>query len=539
MAGSTPADHRSTADSLVYSDTDESLAKLRLTLSTFADLHEFPLSDVEVKNKIDEMRDWVEKQKKSSDEKAKKELVQNMGKVATSTVNGIQKIKGGDALGGTLEMVSGYLVFAGEMVGGPIGAAVGAITGTICSIIGAIFAASKPHQPSFIEQVAEVVHKELVQFNSKLQDQKYDGLKRRVSDQSAQLQKMKLGDELDDPNLWNDYVQFMGELGNRIQSPLPYKYSDNLTNDTDVADFVRALMTYCKAFSCFNSLLLIAKGTFADLGSEHKEDDEKADRKIDGQKQDLEKKLSFLFGEKYLTFLGRLPSEEGKLTKLVAFSRNAEARLIVKMTTRGFGFPEILDYEAVEKKAEIVSRQSVKLKLENHPIVFPIRSINRRRSVMQFINETQYPMKVIGGTYPESVKQKFTRVLQPRSSSIWRPNASFGGYVLIYLDGKLRPDDEPDSADKTRVIEFAYKCLGVYIQDKTCSEFTRGRDTYDKVERRKGPENVYWKTNEVHHMASAIRQTKIVGRRTIIYRWRLVFQDFDPSIDIVTQAPNG
>ena len=89
MAGSTPADHRSTADSLVYSDTDESLAKLRLTLSTFADLHEFPLSDVEVKNKIDEMRDWVEKQKKSSDEKAKKELVQNMGKVATSTVNGI------------------------------------------------------------------------------------------------------------------------------------------------------------------------------------------------------------------------------------------------------------------------------------------------------------------------------------------------------------------------------------------------------------------------------------------------------------------
>ena len=302
-----------------------------------------------------------------------------------------------------------------------------------------------------------------------------------MSDQTAQLQKMKPGEKLDDPNLWNDYVQFMGELGNRIQSPLPYKYSDNLTNDTDVADFVRALMTYCKAFSCFNSLLLIAKGTFADLGSEHKEDDEKADRKIDGQKQDLEKKLSFLFGEKYLTFLGRLPSEEGKLTKLVAFSRNAEARRIVKMTTRGFGFPEILDYEAVESKAEIVSRQSVTLKLEGYPNIFDFSRINGRIGVMQFINETQYPMKVIGG-----VKKKFTQVLQPRSSSdldISHPCA--GGYVLIYLDGKLRPDDEPHSADETMVIEFAYYLgfgkPGINIQNKTCGEFTRGEDAYKKV----------------------------------------------------------
>ena len=246
-----PADHRSTADSLVYSDTDESLAKLRLSLSTFASLHEFPLSDVEVKNKIDEMRDWVEKQKKSSDEKAKKELVQNMGKVATSTVNGIQKIEGGDALGGTLEMVSVYLGFAGEMVGGPIGAAVGAIAGTICSIMGAIFAASKPHQPSFIEQVAEVVHKELVEFNSKLQDQKYEGLKLRVSNQSAQLQKMKRGEKLDDSKLWNDYVQFMGELGDRIHSPLPYKYENNFKKHPRCGRFRESINDVLPGFRLF------------------------------------------------------------------------------------------------------------------------------------------------------------------------------------------------------------------------------------------------------------------------------------------------
>ena len=516
-----------------HSVTDEDpLESLRSSVHEFSDSFHSALSTSDIDKKIDAISNWVKEQKKEADEEARKKIIESMGNVATATISGLEKMESGDVLGGTLEIISSVVALAGEAAGGPVWATVG---GTICSVIGAILASRQPRQPSIIEQVADVVHKELVEFNSKLQDQKCDGLKRRLSDQTAQLQKMKPGEKLDDPNLWNDYVQFMGELGNRIQSPLPYKYSDNLTNDTDVADFVRALMTYCKAFSCFNALLLIAKGTFADLGSEHKKDDEKADRKIDGQKQDLEKKLSFLFGEKYLTFLGRLPSEEGKLTKLVAFSRNAEARRIVKMTTRGFGFPEILDYEAVESKAEIVSRQSVTLKLEGHPNIFDFSRINGRIGVMQFINETQYPMKVIGG-----VKKKFTQVLQPRSSSdldISHPCA--GGYVLIYLDGKLRPDDEPDSADKTRVIEFAYKCLGIYIQDKTCSEFTRGRDTYDKVERRKGPENVYWKTNEVHHMASAIRQTKIVGRRTIIYRWRLVFQDFDPSIDIVTQAPNG
>ena len=81
MAGSTPADHRSTADSLVYSDTDESLAKLRLTLSTFADLHEFPLSDVEVKNKIDEMRVGLRSRKRVPMKKQRKNLFKTWEKL--------------------------------------------------------------------------------------------------------------------------------------------------------------------------------------------------------------------------------------------------------------------------------------------------------------------------------------------------------------------------------------------------------------------------------------------------------------------------
>ena len=124
MAEPAHDDHWSTADSLVYSDTVKSLASLRLSLSSLAESHEFSLSAAQMEKKISEMSDWVEKQRKGSHEKAKKELVQNMGKIATSTVSGIQKMESGDVLGGTFEMVSSLVMFAGETVGGPLGAAV-------------------------------------------------------------------------------------------------------------------------------------------------------------------------------------------------------------------------------------------------------------------------------------------------------------------------------------------------------------------------------------------------------------------------------
>lgn len=519
MAGSTPVDLWNTADS---SDTDESLASFHTCLTNFVDSHEFPLSKVEVEKKISEIKDWVEKQKKSSDEKAKKELVQNMGRFATSTVSGIQKMGSGDVPGGTLEIISGVGVFIGEVVGGPIGAAVGAIIGTICSIIGAIFGASKPQQPSFIEQVAEVVHKELVEFNSKLQDEKYDGLKLRVSDQSAQLQKMRRGEKLDDPNLWNDYVQFMGELGNRIQSPLPYKYEDNLTKDPDVADFVRALMTYCQAYGCFNALLINAKGTFARLGKEYDEDDKRADRKITSQMKNLKEKLAFLFEKKYLTFLGRLPSEGGKLTKLVAFTRNQAARSLVEMTTQGFGFPKLLDYDTVELKAEIASRQSVKLKLEGYSFIWPAYFLFPS---LLFINETPYPLKVVGRSVHKGKDSPFTRVVQRRSSVVI-PNRTLDfGYVIIYMDGKLHSDDEPLGPDVTHIIEFAMDVFKreVNIQDKTYSEFTKGKDTWDKMNEKE--KTIYWKTGEgSHYMAYAFFEREV----------RFLFQDFDPFHDFVT-----
>ena len=533
-----------------HSVTDEDpLESLRSSVHEFSDSFHSALSTSDIDERIDAISNRVEELRRAADAAAKQKLIQNIGNVAMGTLNGIKKMESGDALGGTLDIITSVSIFTGEMVGGPFGAGVGAIIGTICSLTGAIFTAKNSHQPSFIEQVADVVHKELVEFNSKLQDQKYDGLKRRVSDQTAQLQKMKPGEKLDDPNLWNDYVQFMGELGNRIQSPITHKFEDNLTKDPDVVDFVRALTTYCKAYCCFNALLITAKGTFARLGKEYKGNDEEADRKTTSQRKDLEGKLSFLFEDRHLTFLGRLPSQGGKLTKIVAFSRNAEARRIVIMTTRGFGFPELLDYEAVESKAKIVSRQSVKLKLEGHPNIFA-----PGQEGMQFINETQYPMKVIGRTAPKGVKTKFTQILQPRSSAVVsRTVDSAGGYVIIYLDGKPSSDNESrdHSEDETRIIEFASYVRGsnarwgppsgTNIQDKTCSEFTKGQDTYDKIDGEK-KEIIYWTTKGVHFLASAeLRSRKYPAEFGYVvedHQWRFICQHFDPLWDTVT-APEG
>jgi len=536
MAESDSGDHQKSSD----------LASLRLSLSEFSDTHDVSLTKPDIEKKIGEISDWVEKQKKSADKNSKNELIQKVDTFAKATVSGVQKLASGDTVNGSLELISSVAVFAGGAIGGPVGAAVGAIVGTICSIIGAIFTASKPKQPSIVTQLAEVVHKELVDFNNKLQDQIYNGLKRRVADQVDQLRTMKRGDKLDDPDLWNDYVQFMGELSYRFESPIPFKYSkDSLTNDPDVNDFVRALMKYCQAYSCYVALLTAAKGKFADLGKKCKEYEDHVDRKIASQMKDAQDKLAFLFDKKYLTFLGRIPSEGGKLTKILVVSRNAEARHLAEMVTHVFGLPNMLDPKTVESRAEMVSRQSVILKLEGHPEPGGklAHDMFTQFSVMQFVNETNFPMKIVSGRAGKDVSGvTFAEVIKPRLSYDWFFNSDFG-YVLIYLDGKLRSDDEPHEADVTRVIEFALSNSGgkVNIQDKTGTEFTRGQDTYDKLMKDGCTNNpIYWVVNDTAYMAEAYfyqvptfhpckMPPEFFGFHQI---WRFVVQDFDPVHDV-------
>ena len=563
---------------------------LRLKLSDFSDACQSP-TKLSFDDELDEISNWVEKQQQKEEENDEEQIsIEKVRKVLIATTNGMEKFKSEDSLEatrGVLDIIS----TVGKLVGGPYGL----VTKAICSIIGTLLTESKPEQPSVVDQLAKVVHDELVHFNKRLQDQKYDGLRRRVSDQKFQLQTMKLGEKLDDPNLWNDYVQFMGELSSRFESALPFEYEDNLTKEPDVADFVKAVVTYCEAYCCFMALLMAAKGKFAGLGSEYKKVEDAVDRKIICQREDAREKLSFLSELRYLTFLGRLPYEGGKLTKIVVLSRNMRGKSVVEAVRSSLDLQEMQDLAAVELAAKKVSRQLLKIRVEGHQtrpgnrvgsrpkteeppekvanvaytkkstseqkakgagemvatVVYSKKSnsepkigratamlanvINTKMSfLVQFINETDFPMKIVSGSVGVSKSNlEFVQDIEPRSSCWKNANLaksfSIGGYLVIYLNGILGSDEEPPRRN-ARIIEFALSSAlpRVNIQDKTFCEFSRGQDTYDTMMKSAElTDSLFWFDGGRHFMT---RGEIVWGGRIMTggTTWRFVVQEFDP-----------
>lgn len=567
------------------------VTSLRLKLSEFSDACQSS-TKLSFDDELDEISSWVEKQQQKKEEHDKEQIsFEKVSKVLIATTNGIEKFKSGDSLEatrGVLDIISSV----GNQFDGPYGPIIEAI----CIIIGTLLTESEPQQPSVVDQLAKVVHDELVHFNKRLQDQKYDGLRRRVSDQKSQLQTMKLGEKLDDPNLWNDYVQFMGELSSRFESPLPFKYEDSMTKEPDVADFVKALVTYCEAYCCFMALLMAAKGKFAKLGSEYKNVEDAVDRKIICQREDAREKLSFLSELRYLTFLGRLPYEGGKLTKIVVLSRNMRGKSVVEAVRGSLDLQEMQDLATVELAAKIVSSQSVKIRLEGHQthpgnrvchspkieeppervanmmytkktnseqktegaseMVATVVSYKKKSNLkskiggatamvanvintkmsflVQFINETDFPMKIVSGSVGSSKSNlEFVQDIEPRSSCWKNANLahsfSIGGYLIIYLNGILGSDEEPPTRD-ARVIEFALSSAleRVNIQDKTVCEFSRGQDTYDTMMKSAElTESLYWFDGGRHFITKGeiVWGGRIITGGTI---WRFVVQEFDP-----------
>ena len=79
---------------------------------------------------------------------------------------------------------------------------------------------------------------------------------------------------------------------------------------------------------------------------------------------------------------------------------------------------------------------------------------------------------------------------------------STGGYIILYQNGILSSEEQPP-ATNVRVIEFALSSLmKINIQNKTGSEFTRGQDTYDKMNSGKA-KTFYWFNYGKHFMARA------------------------------------
>ena len=506
------------------------------------------LSDISSQQgKLHKIDDWVKEQKRRSQEKAEPIPTEDVGKILKAVTEGAKKFESGsevEIIRGVLDIISNVATLAG----GPPGMAIKAV----CGVIGEILIRDRaPKQPSVVDQLANAVHKELVNFNKRLQDQKHNGLKRRVLDQATQLRKIKPGEKLDDPNLWNDFTQFMGELAERLESPLSFKYDkESLTKDPDVADFVTAVVAYCQAYSCFMALLMAAKGKFSEMGSEYKEDEEAADRKISCQRNDAEAKLCFLSDGRYLTFLGSLPYEGGKLTKILVLSRTLSAKRLVEVVRTSLNMSQMPDLTDVESAAVKVSRQSVPgLKLDRRHQVPPGNSLVRMVSNVigapfwvQFINETDFPMKVVLGPAGPCEKPlfatttlNFVQDVQPRSSHPqgWSEPIFFstGGYLMIYLNGIMSSGLDPPKHD-VMVIEFALSRLSgwlvhrrnINIQDKTNDEFTRGQDAYNAMMNRgEAAKTMYWCYRDIHFI---MRAEVVNGFRIEV--WRFVVQDFDP-----------
>ena len=476
--------------------------------------------DSENYRKFKEISDRVKEQEELENDNAVFEHLEDVSKAFEATINNIEKFKSEDPLEITrsvLDIISSAAQLLGVPCAGPTITALYIIIGWILTKFG------KPQQPSVVDQLAKVVHEELVHFNKRLHEQKYDGVKRRVLEQNSQLRTMTPGEKLDDPNLWNDYVQFMGELSNRFESPLPFKYEDNLREDPDVDDFVIAVVTYCEAYCCFMALLFTAKGKFAELGSAYKEDENAVDRKISCQLKDAKEKLSFLSEERYLSFLGRLPCEGGKLTKIVALTRDMRRTSMVEAVRGSLHLLPMQDLDTVEDSASKVARQFVKIKgEERHQLPRKDQFWFEPRFWVQFINETDFPMNVVSGTVgrPGFKKIVFEQNVEPHSSfySGHRLDFSTCGYIKI----------EP-SAGQVIVFEFALSSLfypKINIQDKTSGEFSRGKDTLKKMKSGK-TKTLFRQDNEVHFMARADIFRKDSSLLWPVV-WRFVIQDFDP-----------
>lgn len=159
---------------------------------------------------------------------------------------------------------------------------------------------------------------------------------------------------------------------------------------------------------------------------------------------------------------------------------------------------------------------------------------------VQFINETDFPMKIVSRKVDGFQDLKIVQDVQPHSSysqrfyrqKVLSADISSCGYIIVFLNGTTSNNVEPPAGD-TRIIEFAlsrsFPIFGeqqqlINIQDNTNNEFTRGEDTHKTM--KSGEEKtLYWFERGAHFMAKA----EIVSPFGYTI-WRFVVQNFDPFV---------
>ena len=468
----------------------------------------------EFRKKLDEMKASMEEQKGKGKDSGKwdKKTYKEVKKAITTTRDSIEDFKSGDRL----KILKGCLAIASSLLNlyAP-DKSFGVIFRKLSEAVSVLITESKPNQPSVVHELIKVFH-----------DQKYGGLKLRMSEQIFQFQVMKEGEKLDDPTLWNDYVQFLGELAFRFESPLPFKYEKKLTKDPKVKDFVTAIVKYSEAFSRFMVLLLVAAVKYKKVRIvEHVNDAAPVYRKMIFQIKEAKKKLSFLSEERYLTFLGKL--DDGKLTKIVALSRRIRDRSLVETVRHNLGLSPMPNLTTVESSAKKVSQQAVTLRPVPKCNVYGwLLHFFYSNVSIQFFNEVDVPMKIVSGEVGESQGNQFQfeQIVEPRKSYRQKTNffISTGGYIVLYFNSSMVSSD----LENTRVIEFAVSnCFSeskIGMQDKTDAEFSGGQDALDESSAH--PVTLYFSENGKYYIAKA--EFFVCGPD---YTFRFIIQDFDPE----------
>ena len=144
---------------------EEQIKSLRKSLSHVSASSDSLKSSCEAK--LTFISDWVTEQRKKSKEKSEKIPIENVGKALQASINGMKKFKTGsgklEIAEGVLDIVASISELTGEPHGPPLKA--------VCVVISAVLAYKRPEQASVVDRLGKVVHEQLVNFNTKLQDQ--------------------------------------------------------------------------------------------------------------------------------------------------------------------------------------------------------------------------------------------------------------------------------------------------------------------------------------------------------------------------------
>lgn len=183
----------------------------------------------------------------------------------------------------------------------------------------------------------------------------------------------------------------------------------------------------------------------------------------------------------------------------------------------------------VDSEARKVSKQHVRLNFGDYPFPDSYQSYSFQK--VQFINDTNLPMKIVSGVVGSKKSNlAFVRDVPDSRSFEHKTYGSFsiGGYIIIYNDGEVRSRIEPEG--DMRAIEFAmsmpnFANAKINIKDKTNSEFTKGLGTYNTMHDG-GQKEFFLEEDGKHYIAVAdLSLSMIPGLNT----WRFLLQAFNPT----------